>query len=424
MVSLTFKTDISMTKQSNKSKVINLGCRLNFFESEIINNIISKNKKQIVINTCAVTNNAVQKSIYAVKKAIKENPNCEIMVTGCASQIEKERFKKIDKVKRIIDNKFKTLPQSYEIEEKIITENFKFPSVEYQNSERTRATLQIQQGCDHRCTFCIIPYGRGDAVSLPIGEISKRMEKILKLGFSEIVLTGVDLTSYGEDLPGKPKLGNIIKRLFMLHPNLKRLRLSSIDPAEIDEELFNLFSFEKRLMPHLHLSLQSGDNLILKRMKRRHSRETVMEICKKLKSIRKDITFGADLIVGFPTEGEKEFLNSIDLLENCKFSNMHIFPFSPKKGTPAARMPQLQKSIINERTAYARKFFEKILYKQMEGKIGITQSFLFESEKLSYTDDYFKVKIVKKDKDIFLRSGSIVSARILGVDKDKFEAAI
>ena len=413
-----------MTKQSKKSKVINLGCRLNFFESEIIDNIISKNKKQVVINTCAVTNNAVQKSIYAVKKAIKENPNCEIMVTGCASQIEKERFQKIDKVKRVIDNKFKTLPQSYETEEKIIAENFKFPSLEYHSSERTRATLQIQQGCDHRCTFCIIPFGRGDSISLPIGEISQRMEKILKMGFSEIVLTGVDLTSYGEDLPGKPKLGNILKRLFTLHPNLKRLRLSSIDPAEIDDELFDLFGFEKRLMPHLHLSLQSGDNLILKRMKRRHSRETVIEICKRLRSIRKDITFGADLIVGFPTEGKKEFLNSIDLLENCKFSNMHIFPFSPKKGTPAARMPQVEKSIINERAAYARKVFEKILYKQMKEKIGNTKNFLFESENLSHTDDFFKVKIVKKNSDTFLRSGSFVRAKILGIDKDKFEVAI
>ena len=413
-----------MTKQSKKSKVINLGCRLNFFESEIIDNIISKNKKQVVINTCAVTNNAVQKSIYAVKKAIKENPNCEIMVTGCASQIEKERFQKIDKVKRIIDNKFKTLPQSYETEEKIIAENFKFPSLEYHSSKRTRATLQIQQGCDHRCTFCIIPFGRGDSISLPIGEISKRMEKILKMGFSEIVLTGVDLTSYGEDLPGKPKLGNILKRLFTLHPNLKRLRLSSIDPAEIDDELFDLFCFEKRLMPHLHLSLQSGDNLILKRMKRRHSRETVIEICKRLRSIRKDITFGADLIVGFPTEGKKEFLNSIDLLENCKFSNMHIFPFSPKKGTPAARMPQVEKSTINERAAYARKVFKEILYKQMKDKIGNTKNFLFESENLSHTDDFFKVKIVKKNSDTFLRSGSFVRAKILGIDKDKFEVAI
>ncbi len=413
-----------MTKQSKKSKVINLGCRLNFFESEIINNIISKNKKQVVINTCAVTNNAVQKSIYAVKKAIKENPNYEIMVTGCASQIEKERFQNIDKVKRIIDNKFKTLPQSYETEEKIITENFKFPSLESHVTERTRATLQIQQGCDHRCTFCIIPFGRGDSISLPIGEISKRMEKILKMGFSEIVLTGVDLTSYGEDLPGKPKLGNILKRLFMLHPNLKRLRLSSIDPAEIDDELFDLFGFEKRLMPHLHLSLQSGDNLILKRMKRRHSRETVIEICKRLRSIRKDITFGADLIVGFPTEGKKEFLNSIDLLENCKFSNMHIFPFSPNKGTPAARMPQVEKSTINKRAEYARKVFEKILYKQMKDKIGNTKNFLFESENLSHTDDFFKVKIVKKNSDTLLRSGSLVRAKILGIDKDKFEVAI
>ena len=191
--------------------------------------------------------------------------------------------------------------------------------------------LQIQQGCNHRCTFCIIPYGRGDAVSLPFSEIFKRVEKILSRGFTEIVLTGVDLTSYGEDLEGKPKLGNILKRLFKLFPNLLRLRLSSIDPAEIDEDLLELFKFEKRLMPYLHLSLQSGDNLILKRMKRRHNREMVLSICSNLKSFRKDITFGADLIVGFPTETEENFQNSIDLISECQISNVHIFPFSPKK---------------------------------------------------------------------------------------------
>ena len=204
--------------------------------------------------------------------------------------------------------------------------------------------LQIQQGCNHRCTFCIIPYGRGDAVSLPFSEIFKRVEKILSRGFTEIVLTGVDLTSYGEDLEGKPKLGNILKRLFKLFPNLFRLRLSSIDPAEIDEDLLELFKFEKRLMPYLHLSLQSGDNLILKRMKRRHNREMVLSICSNLKSFRKDITFGADLIVGFPTETEENFQNSIDLISECQISNVHIFPFSPKKGTPASKMPQIKKN--------------------------------------------------------------------------------
>ncbi len=351
-----------MKKLSNKSKVINLGCRLNFFESEIIENILKKEKDvtKVVINTCAVTNNAVQKSLQAVKKALKDYPNSEVIVTGCASQVEKSRFKSLKKISRIIDNKFKTNPNSYVNKKKVKANNFNFPSIDFISTERTRAMLQIQQGCNHRCTFCIIPYGRGNAISLPFSEISKRVEKILKNGFTEIVLTGVDLTSYGEDLKGKPKLGNILKRLFKLFPNLSRLRLSSIDPAEIDEDLFDLFKFEKRLMPYLHLSLQSGDNLILKRMKRRHNREMVLGICNNLKSFRKNITFGADLIVGFPTETEEHFQNSMNLISKCQISNVHIFPFSPKEGTPAAKMPQVKKELINERVLIAKRFSENI----------------------------------------------------------------
>ena len=351
-----------MKKLSKKSKVINLGCRLNFFESEIIENILKKEKdvSKVVKNTCAVTNNAVQKSLQAVKKALKDFPDSEVIVTGCASQVEKNRFKNLKKISKIVDNKFKTNPDSYSNESKIKGESFSFPSIDFLSTSRTRAILQIQQGCNHRCTFCIIPYGRGDAVSLPFSEISKRVEKILSSGFIEIILSGVDLTSYGEDLKGKPKLGNILKRLFKLFPNLARLRLSSIDPAEMDDDLINLFKFEKRLMPYLHLSLQSGDNLILKRMKRRHNREMVLRICNDLKSFRKDITFGADLIVGFPTETEENFQNSLDLISTCQMSNVHIFPFSPKEGTPAAKMPQIKKKLINQRVLIAKNFTEKI----------------------------------------------------------------
>ncbi len=413
-----------MKKLSNKSKVINLGCRLNFFESEIIENILKKEKgeKKIVINTCAVTNNAVQKSMQAVKKALKDYPSSEVIVTGCASQIEKNRFKNLKNISKIVDNKFKTNPYSYTKNKKDKEENFTFPPIDFLSTDRTRAMLQIQQGCNHRCTFCIIPYGRGDAVSLPFSEISKRVEKILSRGFTEIVLTGVDLTSYGEDLEGKPKLGNILKRLFKLFPNLLRLRLSSIDPAEIDEDLLELLKFEKRLMPYLHLSLQSGDNLILKRMKRRHNREMVLSICSNLKSFRKDITFGADLIVGFPTETEENFQNSIDLISECQISNVHIFPFSPKKGTPASKMPQIKKELINKRVQIAKNLSENIKKKIMETKIGKNETFLYESDKLSYTDTYFKVMtFTQKNK---IKSGSIVKAKVIAVNNGKLQVKV
>ncbi|MBD22158.1 MAG: tRNA (N(6)-L-threonylcarbamoyladenosine(37)-C(2))-methylthiotransferase MtaB [Alphaproteobacteria bacterium] len=413
-----------MKKLSNKSKVINLGCRLNFFESEIIENILKKEKDvtKVVINTCAVTNNAVQKSLQAVKKALKDYPNSEVIVTGCASQVEKSRFKSLKKISRIIDNKFKTNPNSYVNKKKVKANNFNFPSIDFISTERTRAMLQIQQGCNHRCTFCIIPYGRGNAISLPFSEISKRVEKILKNGFTEIVLTGVDLTSYGEDLKGKPKLGNILKRLFKLFPNLSRLRLSSIDPAEIDEDLFDLFKFEKRLMPYLHLSLQSGDNLILKRMKRRHNREMVLGICNNLKSFRKNITFGADLIVGFPTETEEHFQNSMNLISKCQISNVHIFPFSPKEGTPAAKMPQVKKELINERVLIAKRFSENIKKKIMQNKIGMKETFLYESDSLSYTDNYFKVVLRSQKNKI--KSGSLIRAKVISINDGKFQVEV
>ena len=221
-------------------------------------------------------------------------------------------------------------------------------------SSRTRATIQIQQGCDHRCTFCIIPYGRGEALSLPVGEVSRRIEEVLSKGYKEIIFTGVDLTSYGNDLPGKPTLGNLIRRLIKLHPSIERLRLSSIDPAEVDGELMDLLKFEPRLMPHIHLSVQSGDDLILKRMKRRHLRSDVIKLCEELKSKRPNITFGADFIIGFPTEKEENFKNTLALITQCKFSNVHLFPFSPKKGTPAERMPQVDIKKIKNRMTVAR----------------------------------------------------------------------
>lgn len=410
-------------KKTN-SKVINLGCRLNFFESEVIKNIIKqkKLKNKIVINTCAVTNQALRKSIYEVKKASKEFPNHQIYVTGCASQIDKELFSNLENVNTIVDNNKKTQPESYTHQEKEQVDIFNFPFLENFTSTRSRAMLQIQQGCDHRCTFCIIPYGRGDSKSLTFEEINKRTKAIIKKGFSEIVLTGVDLTSYGNDLPGKPKLGNILKRLLNLQPNLRRLRLSSIDPAEIDDDLMDLLSKDKRLLPHLHLSLQSGDNLILKRMKRRHNREQVIELCNKLKSSRSEFTFGADVIVGFPTETEECFNNTLDLVKVCSFSNVHVFPYSPKEGTPASRMPQVDATVKKKRADNLRCESKEILYKKLNEQIGKSTKILFESNKKSYTDGFYKVKF--EDTENSAKSGSIINVNLVSRHDDSLVAEL
>ncbi len=412
-----------------KSKVLNLGCRLNYFESQIIQNILDTNnlKNTIVINTCAVTNQAVSKSISEIKKAKKRFPNHKLIVTGCASQIEYKRFNSLDEVNQIVDNKLKTSKNSYILDDKVPNiQTYKFPIPPEIFKDRTRASLQIQQGCNHRCTFCIIPFGRGDAISLPVGEISSRLGKLIDKGYKEVTLTGVDLTSFGDDLPGKPKLGSVLKRLLKIHPKLNRLRLSSIDPAEMDEDLINLFKNEMRVLPYLHLSIQSGDNLILKRMKRRHSREDVIEICRKIKKVRKDIKFGADIIVGFPTETDENFRNTIKLMKECKFSNLHLFKFSPKNGTPASKMPQIQNNVKNFRYKKLINIFEKIKSEQMKEKLGKTEEILFESEKQSYTNDYFRVSLLKKkfkekDKSKF---GNIVKVKILSKRKDRLFAEL
>ena len=407
-------------KKTN-SKVINLGCRLNFFESEIIENILKQKDltNKIVINTCAVTNQAVRKSINEVKKASRRFPNHEIFVTGCASQINKDLFVNLKNVNTIVDNKKKTNPASYSIESNEKNNEFNFPYLQEFSSTRSRAMLQIQKGCDHRCTFCIIPYGRGDSKSLPFEEINSRVSKIIEKGFSEIVFTGVDLTSYGHDLPGKPKLGKILKRLLNFQPKLNRLRLSSIDPAEIDEDLMELLSNDDRILPHIHLSLQSGDNLILKRMKRRHNRSQVIDLCSELKNKRSEFTFGADVIVGFPTETNGMFLNTLNLIKDCDFSNVHVFPFSPKDGTPAARMPQVNEKIKRERVKALRKLSDKILFKKLNKEIGSSTKILFESFKKSYTDAYFKVKL-NAPKIGFLspKSGSLIDVNLVSSDGD------
>ena len=405
-----------------KNRVINLGCRLNFYESEIISSIISdtKHKNKIVVNTCAVTNQAVQKSLYEIRKVAKNFPNSEIVVTGCASEVDKKLFENLKNVSMIVENKFKTIPQSYD-EKKLDFKKFKFPNFLSSKSSRTRATIQIQQGCDHRCTFCIIPYGRGEALSLPVGEVSRRIEEVLSKGYKEIIFTGVDLTSYGNDLPGKPTLGNLIRRLIKLHPSIERLRLSSIDPAEVDGELMDLLKFEPRLMPHIHLSVQSGDDLILKRMKRRHLRSDVIKLCEELKSKRPNITFGADFIIGFPTEKEENFKNTLALITQCKFSNVHLFPFSPKKGTPAERMPQVDIKKIKNRMTVARSHAVEVQKKLMQSSIGQKVNILFESMLQSYTDNFFKVELNPRNTSKNF-PGSILKVKLNSLRNGKFLA--
>ena len=406
------------------TKVINLGCRLNFFESEVIKNILNQEnlEKKIVINTCAVTNQAVRKSVNEVKKASRKFPNYQIYVTGCASQVNEKVFSDLKNVHKIVDNKRKTLPESYTDQEIKEEKDFNFPFLKDFSSSRTRAMLQIQQGCDHRCTFCIIPYGRGDSKSLPFDQINKRAERLIESGYSEIVMTGVDLTSYGIDLPGKPKLGNILRRLLNFQPKLRRLRLSSIDPAEIDDDLMDLLLKEKRILPHLHLSLQSGDNLILKRMKRRHNREEVIKLCHDLSLARSDFTFGADIIVGFPTETNQMFKNTLELIETCEFTNVHIFPYSPKDGTPASKMPQIKEDEKKLRVEILRNKCKDILHQKLNKEIGKSSSILFESHKMSYSDGYFKVKT--KESKNSIKPGSIANVKIVSRQGDSLIAEL
>ena len=406
------------------TKVINLGCRLNFFESEVIKNILNQEnlEKKIVINTCAVTNQAVRKSINEVKKASRKFPNYQIYVTGCASQVNEKVFSDLKNVHKIVDNKRKTLPESYTDQEIKEEKDFNFPFLKDFSSSRTRAMLQIQQGCDHRCTFCIIPYGRGDSKSLPFDQINKRAERLIESGYSEIVMTGVDLTSYGIDLPGKPKLGNILRRLLNFQPKLRRLRLSSIDPAEIDDDLMDLLLKEKRILPHLHLSLQSGDNLILKRMKRRHNREEVIKLCHDLSLVRSDFTFGADIIVGFPTETNQMFKNTLELIETCEFTNVHIFPYSSKDGTPASKMPQIKEEEKKLRVEILRNKCKDILHQKLNKEIGKSSSILFESHKMSYSDGYFKVKT--KESKNSIKPGSMANVKIVSRHGDSLIAEL
>ena len=411
---------------NKKNSLINLGCRLNIYEGEIIKNHIKNNniKNVTVINSCAVTAEAEKKVAYEIRKAKRINPENKIIVTGCAAQINPKKYHTLKEVDLVLGNKEKLLSDVWgelnfskpiQVDD-ILLEKKTVPSTIEKFDGKSRAYIEIQQGCDHRCTFCIIPYGRGNNRSVPAGEIVERIKKIVNNGYKEVVLTGVDITDYGKDLPAQPTFSNLIKRIIKLVPNLEQLRLSSIDCAEIDEEFWDLLS-QKKLMPHFHISLQAGNNMILKRMKRRHSREMAIDFCNKVLSKRKEATFGADFITGFPTETDKMFRDTLDLVDQCHLTHLHVFPYSPRINTPAARMPQVDKSIIKDRANTLRRMGMEKLKQRLSKKIGKKNLILVEKTQdensIGKDQNFFNVIVNEK-----IKEGDIVTCEYTGVNND------
>jgi len=367
------------------TQIVTFGCRLNAYESEAIRARAGEAhlSNAIIFNTCAVTSEAVRQSRQAIRKARRENPNSKIIVTGCAAQTEPQTYAGMDEVDLVLGNAEKLDAKNYFINERVRVNDIM--SVRETASQmvdsfdgRARAFVQVQNGCDHRCTFCIIPYGRGNSRSVGIGEVIAEARRLTEAGFPEIVLTGVDLTSYGHDLPGTPSLGALVRKILKLVPALKRLRISSIDSIEADDELMRAIAEEERLMPHFHLSVQSGDDMILKRMKRRHARKDTIAFCDAVRRLRPNTAFGADLIAGFPTETDEMFENTKALIDDAGLSYLHVFPFSPRKGTPAARMPQVAKPLVKERAARLRAKGDEALSARLSTLVGSEQMLLVE----------------------------------------------
>ena len=390
--------------------VITFGCRLNSFDSQVIKEKINSKKFKNIffINTCAVTKEAEKQAKKKIRKLKRENPKSKIIVTGCSAQINPTNYKKMDEVDLILGNE-----EKFKFEKYLNLLNNNSPNIVVNDimtvketanhfiegfDKKSRAFIQIQTGCDHRCTFCIIPFGRGNSRSVPVTKICKQIKILLNKGFKEIVLTGVDLTSYGNDLYGKPNLGKLVKEILKKVKNLERLRLSSLDAIEIDKNLIDIINHEERLMPHLHLSIQSGDNTILKRMKRRHSREDVINLCNNIKKFRNNIVFGADIIAGFPTETNEMFLNSKKILNECDLTYLHIFPYSNRPDTPASKMPQIPNKIIKERAKILRLEGNKIIQRFLKKQINKKHKVLFESETEGHSENFVPIKILTKHK--------------------------
>ena len=385
-----------------KPQIITFGCRLNTYESEVMRGHAEQAGlgDAIIVNTCAVTAEAERQARQAIRRARREHPEARIIVTGCAAQIAPGAFAAMPEVDRVVGNIEKLRPETFgqepagkiQVEDIMAVRETAGHLVEGFEG-RARAFLQVQQGCDHRCTFCIIPYGRGNSRSVPIGVVVEQARRLVANGYAEIVLTGVDITSYGGDLPGHPALGNLVRRLLALVPDLKRLRLSSLDPVEIDDELKRLIVEEPRLMPHLHLSVQAGDDLILKRMKRRHLRGDVIALTRWIRERRPEVAFGADLIAGFPTESAEMHANSLALVEECDLTWLHVFPFSPRPGTPAARMPQLPRTVARERAEALRERGAAMAARWMATRVGRQADVLIEQDDVGHCEDFAPVQV-------------------------------
>ena len=437
-------------------EVINFGCRLNIYEGEIIKQNAAEAglSNALIFNSCAVTAEAERQVRQSIRKARKENPDAKIIVTGCGAQINPKQYADMVEVDSVIGNEEKlkkdvysalssrqskatvdlcneqrqdsstTLGMTIKNDEKILVNDIM--SVKETASHlvasfdgKARAFVQVQNGCDHRCTFCIIPFGRGNSRSVPMGEIVAQVRSLVETGYNEVVLTGVDISDYGKDLPSAPTLGNMCKRLLNLVPELKRLRISSIDAVEVDNDLLDLFAGEPRLMPHIHISLQAGDDMILKRMKRRHGRSDIIKFCQNLRAIRPDIVFGADIIAGFPTETDEMFQNTLNLVQETGLIYLHVFPYSARSGTPAAKMPQVAKAIRKERAAILREAGEKNLQKYLQTQIGITTEILIEKGKIGKTPHFAPVEL---DRDCV--AGSIVKAMITGANEKMLQGKV
>jgi len=362
--------------------IISLGCRLNIAESETIRTLLG-GRDMVVVNSCAVTNSAVRETRSAIRRARRDRPGAQIVVTGCAAQIDPQGFAAMPEVDRVIGNAEKLRPDAWEAFDEVLVGDIMqvretAPHLAAAFASHARAFVEVQNGCDHRCTFCAIPFGRGNSRSVPAGGVIDRIRTLVDTGHREIVLTGVDLTSYGPDLPGTPSLGLLVERILHLIPNLERLRLSSLDSIEIDDRLFDLLTDEPRMMPHVHLSLQAGDDMILKRMKRRHSRAESIRVVERLKTARPDIAIGADLIAGFPTETDAMFRNTLALIDDCDIVHSHIFPYSPREGTPAARMPQIEPEVRKRRAALLREAGATRRTTWLQSLVGTVQHVLVE----------------------------------------------
>jgi len=407
--------------------VVTFGCRLNTYESQVIKDLVTQAAcvNTIVVNTCAVTTEAERQARQAIRKLKRQNPEAEIIVTGCAAQINPQQFENMPEVHRILGNDAKMVRESYTSAEKTIINDIMAVKETAAHlvtgfDGRVRAYVQIQNGCNHRCTFCTIPYGRGNSRSVALGEIVNQIRHLLENGYQEIVLTGVDITDYGQDLPGQPNLGQMIRRLIRLLPDLKRLRLTSVDPVEIDEELWEVIATEERLMPHLHLSLQAGDNMILKRMKRRHLREDAIRFCERARRLRPDVVFGADLIAGFPTETDTMAENSLKIIDECDLSYLHVFPYSSRPNTPASRMPQVPSALIKSRAETLRQAGQVAFQRLLQRLQGKTVDVLVESideGRIKGKTDHFTPIILKSKTPLTV--GDLVKASITGLTENE-----